>query len=245
MSGGVDRRAVTVVPPGSRRGRVLDFRRRGAAAAPQAQEPARPLARAARRRRRGWWPCRPGVVAWVLTAPLFQLREVDVRPVKGAPHRPRLGGPRAPGARAAPGEEPGAAVARRRRGAAAAQPLDRARSRSTRASPTGCGVSRRRAPAGRPPARRRGDLVFADAEGLAIAPVASPAELGGGAQVRPAGGELRPRAASRNGMAAALKVAAELGRVEPNWAAHADADRGAGRGGLPAAHRRPALSARW
>ena len=63
-----------------------------------------------------------------------------------------------------------------------------------------------------------GGLAYADSAGRAIAPVATPAEL---EEARRAG--LLVVSFSQgphpDGMAAALKVAAELGRVQPTWAA--------------------------
>ena len=74
---------VTVLPPGTG-GRVLDFRRRGAPPRRKRKSPLvkllKPLAVAV-----GLVALPAGLVAWVLTAPLFQLREVDVRRVQGAP----------------------------------------------------------------------------------------------------------------------------------------------------------------
>src|SRR3954466_6824885 len=74
---------VPVLPPGTG-GRVLDFRRRGAPPRRKRKSPLvkllKPLAAAV-----GLVALPAGVVAWVLTAPRFQLREVDVRPVQGAP----------------------------------------------------------------------------------------------------------------------------------------------------------------
>src|SRR3954462_14832052 len=73
---------VTVLPPGTG-GRVLDFRRRGAP--PRRKRKSllvkllKPLAAAV-----GLVALPVGVVAWVLTAPLFRLRTVDVREVEGA-----------------------------------------------------------------------------------------------------------------------------------------------------------------
>jgi cell division septal protein FtsQ len=63
-----------------------------------------------------------------------------------------------------------------------------------------------------------GQLVYADSAGRGIAPIATPAEL---EEARRAG-LLVVTFAERphpDGMAAALKVAAELGRVQPTWAA--------------------------
>ncbi len=204
---------VSVLPPGAG-GRVLDFRRRGTP--PRRRRKSllvkllKPLAAAA-----GLVALPVGVVAWVLTAPLFRLREIDVRELKGSP-----------------GRVPAAAV---RQSLAPLQGRNLVRlsladaEARVRSNPWIASVEiakdlphglRVRVSERKPIALllAGSDLVFADADGRAIAPVATPAEL---EAARKAGllvvsfrGAPHP-----NGMAAALKVAAEVGRVEPNWSA--------------------------
>jgi cell division septal protein FtsQ len=205
---------VTVIPPGTG-GRVLDFRRRGAP--PRRKRKSllvkllKPLAAAV-----GLVALPAGVVAWVLTAPLFELREVDVRPVKGAP----TGRVSPDQVRQALSPFQGRNLVRLSLAEAAARVRsnpwiasveiakelpDRLRVRIAERKPIALLLAGR-------------DLVYADADGRAIAPVATPAEL---EAARKAGLLVVSftRAPYPNGMAAALKVAAELGRVEPNWAA--------------------------
>jgi cell division septal protein FtsQ len=205
---------VTVLPPGTG-GRVLDFRRRGAP--PRRKRKSllvkllKPLAAAV-----GLVALPAGVVAWVLTAPRFQLREVDVRPVKGSP----TGRVSPDQVRQALSALRGKNLVRLSLAEAAARVQsnpwiasveiakelpDRLRVRIAERKPIALLLSGR-------------DLVYADADGRAIAPVATPAEL----EAARKSGLLVvsfSRAPYPNGMAAALKVAAELGRVEPNWAA--------------------------
>jgi cell division septal protein FtsQ len=205
---------VTVMPPGTG-GRVLDFRRRGAPPRRKRKSPLvkllKPLAAAV-----GLVALPAGLVAWVLTAPLFQLREVDVRPVKGAP----TGRVSPDQVRQILAPLQGKNLVRLSLAEAAARVQsnpwiasveiakelpDRLRVRIAERKPIALLLSGR-------------DLVFADADGRAIAPVVTPAEL----EVARKHGLLVvsfARAPYPNGMAAALKVAAELGRVEPNWAA--------------------------
>ena len=204
---------VSVLPPGAG-GRVLDFRRRGTP--PRRRRKSllvkllKPLAAAA-----GLVALPVGVVAWVLTAPLFRLREIDVRELKGSP-----------------GRVPAAAV---RQSLAPLQGRNLVRlsladaEARVRSNPWIASVEiakdlphglRVRVSERKPIALllAGSDLVFADADGRAIAPVATPAEL----EAARRSGLLVvsfARAPYPNGMAAALKVAAELGRVEPNWAA--------------------------
>ena len=205
---------VTVMPPGTG-GRVLDFRRRGAP--PRRKRKSllvkllKPLAAAV-----GLVALPSGVVAWVLTAPLFQLRELDVRPVKGTP----TGRVSPDQVRQSLAPLQGKNLVRLSLAEAAARVRsnpwiasveiakelpDRLRVRIAERKPIALLLAGR-------------DLVFADADGRAIAPVSTPAEL----EAARKHGLLVvsfARAPYPNGMAAALKVAAELGRVEPNWAA--------------------------
>jgi cell division septal protein FtsQ len=206
--------AASVMPPGAG-GRVLDFRRRGTP--PRRRRKSRllkllkPLAAAV-----GVVGTPAALVAWVLTAPLFQLRAVEVRMAKGSS-----------------GRVPEAWV---RRTLAPFQgrnlvqlPLAEATARVQR-NPWIAAVEITKELPGRlrvKIAERRpvammlagSDLVYADSAGRAIAPVATPAEL---AAARKSGLLVVsfPREGhSGTGIGSALQVAAELGRVEPNWAA--------------------------
>jgi cell division septal protein FtsQ len=194
---------------------VLDFRRRGAP--PRRKRKSllvkllKPLALAV-----ALVALPAGVVAWVLTAPLFQLREVDVRPVQGAPT-----------GRVTPDQVRQALAPLQRKNLvrlSLAEAAARVQSNPWIASveiakelPNRLRVRiAERKPIALLLAGR--DLVFADADGRAIAPVATPAEL----EAARKQGLLVVSFARKpypNGMAAALKVASELGRVEPNWAA--------------------------
>jgi cell division protein FtsQ len=203
-----------VIPPGAG-GRVLDFRRRGTPHRRRRKsllvKLLKPLAAAV-----GLVALPAGLVAWVLTAPRFQLRAVEVREIKGSPgHRVS-----ADSIRQALAPLQGQnlvrlsladAVARVRRNPwvasveIAKELPDRLRVRLSERKPIALLLA-------------GSDLVFADADGRAIAPVATPVEL---EAARKAGllvvsfrGAPHP-----NGMAAALHVAAEVGRVDPNWAA--------------------------
>lgn len=205
---------VTVLPPGTG-GRVLDFRRRGAP--PRRKRKSllvkllKPLAAAV------LLVAMPaGLVAWVLTAPMFQLREVDVRRVKGAP-----------AGRVSPDQVrqilstlQGKNLVRLSLAEAAARVQSNPWIASVEIAKELPNRLRVRVAERKPIALLLAgrDLVYADADGRAIAPVATPAELEAarkqGLLVVSFAREPYP-----NGMAAALKVAAELGRVEPNWAA--------------------------
>jgi cell division septal protein FtsQ len=208
----------SVMPPGAG-GRVLDFRRRGTP--PRRRRKSllvkllKPLAAAV-----GLVALPAGLIAWVLTAPLFRLRAVDVRAMKGSPAAGRVS--EASIRRSlAPLQGKNLvrlsladASARVRRdpwiGAVeiAKELPDRLRVRISERKPIALLLAGR-------------DLVFADEEGRAIAPVATAVELEAarkaGLLVVSFSGKPHP-----NGMAAALKVAAELGRVDPNWSAHLD-----------------------
>lgn len=203
----------SVVPPGTG-GRVLDFRRRGVP--PRRKRKSlllkllKPLAAAV-----GLVALPVGLVAWVLTAPFFELRAVDVREMKGSPGRVSEASIRqalAPLQGQNLVRLPLAAAAARVRSnpwiasvEIAKELPDRLRVRISERKPIALLLAGR-------------DLVFADADGRAIAPVGTPAEL---EAARKAGLLVVsfPGAPHPFGMAAALKVAAELGRAEPNWAA--------------------------
>lgn len=199
---------VRMVPPGA--GRVLDFRRRGTPP---------------RRRRRNLLMTllRPllaavalvtlpvGLLAWVFTAPRFRLRSVEVA---GAAHRVQDGW-----VRQALAPLQGENLVRLSLAEAAVRVQlnpwiesvemvkelpDRLRVKVAERRPVALLMA-------------GGGLAYADSEGRAIAPVATPAEL---EEARKAG--LLVVSFSHqphpDGMAAALKVAAELGRVQPTWA---------------------------
>jgi len=215
--GGMGAMTVSVLPgtSGGNGGRVLDFRRRGTP--PRRRRKSRvvrllkPLAVAA------LVVATPAaLVAWVLTAPLFQLRTVEVRPVKGAPSG------RVPAAwvRQALAPLTGKNLVQASLAEATARVQanpwiasvemakelpDRLRVRVAERRP----VALMLAGAG---------LVYADSDGRAIVPVATPEEL---AAARKAGLLVVsfPREVHPAGIGSALHVAAELGRVEPNWAA--------------------------
>ncbi len=215
--GGMGAMTVSVLPGGTggSGGRVLDFRRRGTP--PRRRRKSRvvrllkPLAVAA-----AVVATPAALVAWVLTAPLFQLRTIEVRQVKGAPSG------RVPAAwvRQALAPLTGRNLVQASLAEATARVQanpwiasvemakelpDRLRVRIAERRP----VALMLAGAG---------LVYADSDGRAIAPVATPEEL---AAARKAGLLVVsfPREPHPAGIGSALHVAAELGRVEPNWAA--------------------------
>lgn len=204
----------TMMPPGAG-GRILDFRRRGTPP---------------RRRRRNVLLAlaKPmlaafavvalpaGLAAWVLTAPLFRLRTVEVASVAGRAH----GRVAAAWVRQALAPLAGENLVRLSLGEAARRVQrnpwiasvemvkelpDRLRVKVAERQPVALLIA-------------GGGFVYADSEGRAIAPVASPAEL---EEARRAGllAVSFPRGAHPDGIAAALEVAAELGRVQPTWAA--------------------------
>ena len=205
----------SVVPPGAG-GRVLDFRRRGTP--PRRRRKSlqlkllKPLAAAL-----GLVALPAGLVAWVLTAPLFRLRTVDVRPMKGSPAAGRVSDASIRQA-LAPLEGKNLvrlsladATARVQRNPWIAsveitkELPDRLRVKIAERKPVALLLAGR-------------DLAFADAEGRPIAPVATPAEL---EAARKAGLLVVSFAREHSGgIAPALAAAAELGRVEPNWAGH-------------------------
>ncbi|HEV8581255.1 MAG TPA: FtsQ-type POTRA domain-containing protein [Thermoanaerobaculia bacterium] len=200
----------TVVPPGAG-GRILDFRRRGTPP---------------RRRRRSLLLAlaRPllaaltlvavpsGLVAWVLTAPLFRLRSIEVG---GETGRVAAGWVRQALAPLA-----GENLVRLSLAEAAARVQRNpwvASVEIAKELPDGLRVK----VAERKPVAlllAGGGLVYADSEGRAIAPLATAAEV---EEARRAGFLVVSFAEKphSDGMAAALKVAAELGRVQPTWAA--------------------------
>jgi cell division septal protein FtsQ len=207
----------SVMPPGAG-GRVLDFRRRGTP--PRRRRKSRllkllkPLAAAV-----GVVGTPAALVAWVLTAPLFQLRAVDVRMAKGSSGR-------------VPEAWVRQALAPLRGRNLVQLPLAEATARVQR-NPWIAAVEITKELPGRlrvkiaerrPVAMRLAgsDLVYADSAGRAIAPVSTPAEL---AAARKSGLLVVsfPREGHSGiggtGIGSALQVAAELGRVEPNWAA--------------------------
>jgi len=205
----------TMLPPGAG-GRILDFRRRGTPP---------------RRRRRSVLLAlgKPllaafavvalpvGLAAWVLTAPLFRLRDVEVGSIAG-----RAQGHRVPAGwvRQALAPLAGENLVRLSLAEAALRVRrnpwvdsvemvkelpDRLRVKVAERKPVALLIA-------------GGGFVYADSAGRAIAPVATPAEL---EEARRAGllAVSFSRGPHPDGMAAALKVAAELGRVEPTWAA--------------------------
>jgi len=216
MSGLSGMSTVSVMPGGvGGNGRVLDFRRRGTP--PRRRRKSRvvrllkPLAVAL------LVVATPSaLVAWVLTAPLFQLRTVDVRQVKGAPS----------------GRVPAAWVRQALAPLTGKNLVQASLAEATarvQANPWIASVEmvkelpdrlRVRIAERRPVALMLAGsgLVYADSDGRAIAPVATPGEL---AAARKAGLLVVsfPREPHPAGIGSALHVAAELGRVEPNWAA--------------------------
>jgi cell division protein FtsQ len=205
--------AVSVLPPGAG-GRVLDFKRRGTPPRRKRKSVlwalAKPLGVAF-----GLVALPAGVVAWVLTAPLFGLRDVDVVEGNGA-------------ARRVSGEwvrralEPleGGNLVRLSLAEAAARVERNPWIESVEMAKELPGRLRVKVAERRPVALllAGGKLVYADSEGRAIAPVSTPAEL---EEARSAGllvvSFVHPP--HGEGVESALKVAAELGRVQPTWAA--------------------------
>lgn len=207
MNGGA---SATVMPPGAG-GRVLDFRRRGTP--PRRKKRSvfaillKPLLTAV------LMVALPGgLVAWVLTAPMFSLRGVEVRG----------------GAQRVTEDWVRQSLAPLQGRNLVTLPLAEAAARVQSNPWIGSVEIAKELPdrlrvqvAERKPVALltlAGALVYADSEGKAIAPVTTPAEL---ESARKSGLLLvsfpgRPHA---GGVAAALKAAAELGRVEPDWAA--------------------------
>ena len=206
--------AVSVLPPGTG-GRVLDFRRRGT-----------PL----RRKKRSvlWTLAKPlavalalvglpaGLVAWVLTAPLFGLRDVQVSEAAGT------------AARRVSRESVRQALAPLQGRNLVRLSLAEAAARVER-NPWIASVEMAKELPDRlhvKVAERRpvallllgGGLVYADSEGKAIAPVTTPAEL---EEARSAGLLVVSfvRQPHKEGVGSALRAAADLGRAQPTWAA--------------------------
>jgi len=203
----------TMLPPGAG-GRILDFRRRGTPPRRRRRSLllalARPLATAF-----ALVALPVALAAWVLTAPLFRLRDVEVGGAAGAAGR-------VPAAwvRQALAPLHGENLVRLSLAEAAAriernpwivsvemvkELPDRLRVKVAERKPVALLAA-------------AGGLAYADSEGRAIAPVASPAEL---EEARQKGLLVVSfdQGPHPDGMAAALKVAAELGRVQPTWAA--------------------------
>ena len=181
----------------------------------------------------------PGLVAWVLTAPLFQLRDVDVRPVKGTP--PAASRP--DWVRQALAPLQGKNLVRLSLAEAAARLrrnpwIDAVEIAEGAARPAA--RARRRAQAGRPAARRRRPRLRRRrraAPSRRSTPPSSEAARRRGLLVVSFARAPLPRTAWPR----RSRWRRSCGRVEPELGGEAGADRGAGRGGLPAAHRRPAL----
>jgi hypothetical protein len=206
----------SVLPPGAG-GRVLDFRRRGTP--PRRRRKSvlgsllKPMAAAF-----ALVALPTALVAWVLTAPLFGLRDVEV------------GG----SLRRVPGDWVRQALAPLEGQNLVSLSLAEAAARLQRNPWIGSveivkelpGRLRVKVAERRPVALRLagGALAYADSEGQAIAPVSTPAEL---EEARAAGLLVVSFAQPAHeggiggigGIGAALEVAAELGRVEPTWAA--------------------------
>ncbi|HEX9941934.1 MAG TPA: FtsQ-type POTRA domain-containing protein [Thermoanaerobaculia bacterium] len=200
----------SVLPPGAG-GRVLDFRRRGTPPRRRRRSALlallKPLAAAF-----GLVALPAGLVAWVLTAPLFRLRTVEV----GGPSR------RVPDGwvRQALAPFEGKNLVRLSLAEAASRVQRNPWIDSVEMVKELPGRLRVRVAERRPVALllAGGALVYADSDGRAIAPVTTPAEL---EDARAAGllvvSFAHPPQAG--GVGAALKIAAELGRVQPTWAA--------------------------
>jgi cell division septal protein FtsQ len=197
------------VPPGG--GRVLDFRRKGAPPRRRRPNPVlallRPLLAAF-----GLVAVPLGLVAWVLTAPRFDLRDVAVD-----------GGTRVPAAWVLRAVEPLegtnlvllslSQVAQRLH----RNPwIDSVEIRKELPDRLRVKVKERRPVA---LLLSGGTLSYADQEGRPIAPVPSPAERD---EARRAGLLVvsLPPTPHGGGVGAALEVAGDLGRVQPDWAAH-------------------------
>lgn len=205
--------SASVMPPGAG-GRVLDFRRRGTP--PRRRRKSllvkllKPLVAAV-----ALVATPAALVAWVLTAPLFRLRSVEVRTPKGGSERVSPAW-----VRQALAPLQGKNLVRLSLADATARVQsnpwiasveitkdlpDRLRVKIAERKPVALLLAGR-------------DLAFADAEGRPIAPVATPAEL---EAARKAGLLVVSFAREHSGgIAPALAAAAELGRVEPNWAGH-------------------------
>jgi cell division protein FtsQ len=159
-----------------------------------------------------------GVVAWVLMAPLFSLRDVEVTEANGA----RRVSARVSGDWVRQTLKPleGNNLVRLSLTEAAARVERNPWIASVEMAKELPGRLRVKVAERRPVALllAGGRLVYADSEGKAIAPIATPAEL---EEARSAGllvvSFVQP--SHGEGVGSALKVAAELGRVQPTWAA--------------------------
>lgn len=200
----------TMVPPGAG-GRILDFRRRGTPPRRRRRSLllalARPLLAAL-----ALVALPVALVAWVLTAPLFRLRNVEVGGAAGRVSRGWVRQALAPLQRknlVRLSLAEAAARVQRNPWVASVEIVkelpDRLRVKVAERKPVALLLA-------------GGGLVYADSEGRAIAPLATPAEV---EEAREAGFLVVSFAEKPHpdGMAAALKVAAELGRVQPTWAA--------------------------
>lgn len=204
--------AVSVLPPGAG-GRVLDFRRRGTPP---------------RRKRRSllWTLAKPlavalllvalpaGLVAWVLTAPRFGLRDVEVVEAAGAARR--VSGD---SVRQALASFQGENLVRLSLAEAAARVESNPWIASVEMAKELPGRLRVKVAERRPVALLLvdGGLVYADSEGRAIAPVVTPAELLAARKEKllVVSFSQKPHG---EGISAALAVAADLGRAQPTWA---------------------------
>lgn len=204
--------AVSVLPPGSG-GRVLDFKRRGTP--PRRKKKSllwvlgKPLAVAF-----GVVALPTGVVAWVLTAPRFELNDVEVTRMPGTAHRvPEEWVRRA----LAPLE--GKNLVRLSLAEAAARVERNPWIESVEMAKELPSRLRVKVAERRPVALllTGGGLVYADSGGRAIAPVRTPAELEEARKEKllVVSFSQRPHG---EGIGTALAVAAELGRVQPTWA---------------------------
>jgi cell division septal protein FtsQ len=200
----------TMLPPGAG-GRILDFRRRGTPPRRRRRSLlvvlARPLLAAV-----ALVAAPVGLGVWVLTAPHFRLRSIEVTGATGRIPESWVRQALAP----LSGENlvrlSLASAARRLERNPWVASVEMVKELPDRLRVT---VAERRPVA---LVLDGGRFAYADAMGRAIAPVATPAEL---EEARNAG-LLAVSFAERpqpDGMAAALKVAAELGRVQPTWAA--------------------------
>ncbi|HEV2855952.1 MAG TPA: FtsQ-type POTRA domain-containing protein [Thermoanaerobaculia bacterium] len=208
--------AVSVLPPGSG-GRVLDFRRRGTP--PRRKKKSllwvlgKPLAVAF-----GLVALPTGVVAWVLKAPRFGLRNVEVMAGMEMPGTPAHRVSEEWVRRAlAPLE--GKNLVRLSLAEAAARVERNPWIESVEMAKELPGRLRVKVAERRPVALLLADggLVYADSEGRAIAPVRTPAELEEARKEKllVVSFSQRPHG---EGISTALAVAAELGRVQPTWA---------------------------
>ena len=203
--------AVSVMPPGAG-GRVLDFRRRGTPP---------------RRKRRSvlWTLAKPlavalalvglpaGLVAWVLTAPLFGLRDIEVMEVRGTARRVTR-----ESVRQALAPLQGKNLVRLSLAEAAARVERNPWIESVEMAKELPGRLHVKVAERRPVALLLADggLVYADREGRAIAPVTTPKELVEARREKLLVVSFLQKPHGE-GIRAALTVAAELGRAQPTW----------------------------